>query len=294
MHDDCEHALHIVGKAQHAVIRNNVFRDFNAAIKVNGHANDYPDGGILESNTFYNTTARNTTAAATPIDIVATNDWLISENFIFDIQKSAGDRVSYAAFAKGNASGTIFERNLVICEANVKGGQHTAIGLSLGGGGTGSGFFRSDIETIEHARGAIRNNIIMHCPNDVGVYINNSDETLVENNIIYNTVGVDVRYSKSNVIVRNNVISGRVRERDGGKVTLENNLIKPRYFINGEDQLKRYFKAADIADFGWIDSHDVELTPRENAPSKTKDFCGSLVSSAYLGAFAGLEFCNKN
>lgn len=293
MHDRCQHALHISGKASDVVVRNNSFRDFNSAIKVNGLKGNYPDRGLLESNTIYNTSPRQTKGPATPVDIVAANDWVVRANFIFDIQKNAGDEVSYAGFIKGNASGGVFERNLVMCEANLKGGRHNALGLSFGGGGTGAAYHRDGVTGTETTGGVMRNNIIMHCPNDVGIYLNNAKDSLLENNIVYNTVGVDVRYSQSSALLSNNVISGRVNNREGGQHQLESNLILARDFFTGRDKLKDYFVAPDLGDFSWTETYPEQPAAQRNADGQMQDFCGAVVQKPYLGAFAGEEFCIK-
>jgi len=293
-HDSCQHALHISGRASDVLIRNNSFRDFNSAIKVNGLNGNYPDRGLLVNNTIYNTSPRQTKGPATPVDIVAANDWVVRANFIYDIQKSAGDEVSYAGFIKGNASGGVFERNLVMCEANLKGGRYTALGLSFGGGGTGKPYSRDEQTDVESRGGVMRNNIIMHCPNDVGIYLNKAADTLLENNIVYNTVGVDVRYSASTAIFRNNVISGRINNREGGQHQAEHNYVVSRSFFTGRDQLKDEFRAPDVADFSWQGPYPAEPSPQPNADGQMKDFCGQLVQQPYLGAFAGVEFCRVN
>ena len=41
-HDDCEHALQIVGAARDVVVRDNRMRDFNAHLKVNGEGGKFP------------------------------------------------------------------------------------------------------------------------------------------------------------------------------------------------------------------------------------------------------------
>lgn len=293
MHDHCEHAIHIAGKASDVVIRNNSFADFNSAIKVNGLRGNYPDRGLLENNTIYNSSARKTKGSATPVDIVAANDWRVAGNFIFDIQKAAGDQISYAAFIKGNASGGVFERNLVMCEANLKDGRHTSIGLSFGGGGTGLAYNRDGVAETEHRNGVMRNNIIMHCPNDAGIYLNKAADSLLENNIVYNTVGVDVRYAQSSALLRNNVISGRVNNRDGGQHQLEANWVEARNFFTGRDRLKDLFVAPDVLNFSWQQPYPVSAAPQKSADGAITDFCGGLVQQPYLGAFAGDQFCVK-
>lgn len=290
LHDRCQHALHVVGRASNIVIQNNVFRDFNSALKVNGSKGNYPDFGLVKNNTFYNTSPRVTKGPATPVDIVAVNDWLVSGNFIFDIQKSAGDEVSYAGFIKGNAHRGVFERNLVMCEANLKGGGHTSLGLSFGGGGTGKQYSRDEVSR-ESTKGVMRNNIIMHCPNDVGIYLNEAHDTLLENNIVYNTVGVDIRYEDSTAVLRNNIISGRVINRAGGSHELQQNLIQSRSFFTGRDHLKDLFKSADLGDFSYIEPFDIQPEAIHSGNGTMADYCGKLVQAPYIGAFADPEFC---
>jgi hypothetical protein len=65
----------------------------------------------------------------------------------------------------------------------------------------------------------------MNCPNDVGVYLNKSAGTLIHNNLIINTRGVDVRFSESDAVVVNNVIDGRVFARDGGSFSADRNIM---------------------------------------------------------------------
>lgn len=291
-HDDCHHALHIVGSATDIIIKNNRFRDFNAAIKVNGIDKNYPDRGLIDSNTFYNLSPRNTNDPVAPIDIVAANDWKVSANFIADIQKIGGDGVSYAAFMKGNSSGGIFERNLVMCEANIHGGEHIALGLSFGGGGTGAPFFRDGKKDLEARGGIIRNNVIAHCPNDVGIYINRSSDILVHNNIIYNTTGVDVRFENSTSKLYHNVISGRLSTRNGATISVGTNMIESRNFFTGKDVLKTLFLNPDLLNFSWKKSP--QALPQNNLDNNkiNYDYCNLPVSTEYFGAFSDYQKCS--
>jgi hypothetical protein len=139
----------------------------------------------------------------------------------------------------------------------------------------------------------MRNNIILHCPNDVGIYLNKAKDSLLENNIVYNTVGVDVRYSQSSALLVNNVISGRVNNREGGQHQLDSNLIVARGFFTGRDELKDFFAAPDLMDFSWTQVYPEQPAAQRNADGKISDFCGAIVQKPYLGAFAGEEFCHK-
>lgn len=287
-HTQCEHAFHVVGKGQHTVIKNNIMQDFNAMIKINGIGNHYPDHGTVSQNTFFNTTPRNTKNPVTPIDLMHANNWRVAKNFIFDIQKSAGDEVSYAAFFKGGSQNGVFEQNLVMCAANLA-GNHTAIGLSLGGGGSLQAH-RRDKNPAEHLNGIIRHNIIMHCANDVGIYLNRASNSQIQHNTLYNTLGIDVRFEQSSAIISENVISGRIKKRDKGEFSEQNNLIVKQRFFTGKDNLGSYFVAPDIGDFSWQDAFHIN-DYRDVTPSLFSDFCGNSVQHGYIGAYSGASFC---
>lgn len=287
-HVNCEHAFHVVGQGQHTVIKNNIMQDFNAMIKVNGIGNNYPDHGLVTQNTFFNTSPRNTINPVTPIDLMHANNWRVVNNFIFDIQKSAGDEVSYAAFFKGGSQNGVFEQNLVICAANLA-DEYTSIGLSLGGGGSLQAH-RRDKNPAEHVNGVIRNNIIMHCANDVGIYLNRASNSQVHHNTLYNTLGVDVRFEESSAIIGANIISGRIKKRDKGEFTQKDNLIVKQSFFTGKDNMSDYFIAPDIGDFSWQDVFRVN-DYRDLTPSLFNDFCGNRIEHGYIGAYSGATFC---
>lgn len=289
-HSKCEHAFHVVGNGQNVLIKNNILQDFNAMIKVNGFKNQFPDYGHVEKNTFFNSTPRNTSKPVTPIDVMHANSWRVNDNFIFDIQKSSGDKTSYAAFFKGGSKNGVFERNLVMCAANLQ-DDYTSLGLSLGGGGSLKKHRRNQ-SNFEHAGGIVRNNIIMHCANDVGIYLNRAKDSLVEHNTLYNTLGIDVRYTQSDAKVNHNVISGRIKIRDGGIATLQGNLVVAKSLITGKENLGTYFVAPDIGDFSWKQPFDQKMGDMINSVNQS-DFCGNTVMTPYIGAFEGEKFCIK-
>ncbi len=233
-HGACEHAFHMVGQGRGFVLRNSRIHEFNAMIKANGlDAADgtrvYPDGALIEGNSFFNASVRNTSSSVVPIDVVAADDWIIRENLIADYGKGRGDQISTAAFIKGNATGGVFENNLVVGEYSHSGGVR--LGLSFGGGGTSRAASRHQDNAIEHTDGIVRNNVVMYT-SDVGLYLNKSRNTQVLNNLLFQTLGMDVRFSGSTAVVKNNLLSGGIRERDGGAALLENNLILDGGFLS--------------------------------------------------------------
>ena len=217
-HSYCEHAFHLVGGGSRVTIRNNVLRDYNAQIKANGTGGPvrlFPDEVRIENNAIYNGTPRRTDNPVALIDAVGGKRWLVRGNFIADFAKDGGDGVSYAAFLKGNSRDGVFERNLVLCEWRHKGGIR--VGLSFGGGGTSADACEGRDCSAEHRDGSMRNNVIAFCPQDVGIYLNRAAGTRLYNNLLYETAGIDVRFPTSEADIRNNVISGGIRERDGGR-----------------------------------------------------------------------------
>ena len=65
----------------------------------------------------------------------------------------------------------------------------------------------------------------MNCPNDVGIYLNKSAETLLHNNTIANTRGIDVRFPETDVEIVNSIVDGRILARDGGNFSEVNNIL---------------------------------------------------------------------
>jgi hypothetical protein len=299
-HSACEHAFHIVGYGKYTVLRNNVIQDFNAHIKGNelpfGNKREYPDDVLIEGNTFFNSTVRNTGNPVTPIDVGGANNWVVKRNLIADFSKGRGNRISYAAFFKGGSAGAVFEQNLVICEMTHFGGVR--LGLSFGGGGAVAGSCRSDKGTceVEHTNGIIRNNIIMHCPLDVGIYLNKAANSKIYNNILYNTRGIDNRFPKSTADIRNNILTGRILDRDGSKSVRMDNLIRESGFGLGVFTLGRpnneLFIEPDVGDFT---PARVEPIAGKGSvlPEVKDDFCGNIrpEGSVSLGA---IEIVKKN
>lgn len=223
-HANCEHAFHIVGAADFTTIRHNRVRDFNAQIKSNGEGIPFvfPDDVLIESNEFGDTAPRQTSNPVTKIDVVGGRRWVVRDNFIHDHEKAGGDTISYAAFLKGNSRNGLFERNLVICERDHQGGVR--LGLSLGGGGTGPDSICEDGTcSLEHQNGTIRNNVIVSCPADVGIYLNEAANTNIFHNTLIETTGIDVRFTGASATIRNNLVSGSIRNRDGGVSSQSNN-----------------------------------------------------------------------
>jgi hypothetical protein len=293
---DCEHAFHVVGKGHSFVLRNNRIYDFNALIKTNGEAKNYPDNGLIEGNSIYNTRPRETANPVTLLNINSASHWIVRGNLIADFSKVGSNQISYGAFMKGNGSNGIFERNLVICEMNLPADKGVRIGLSFGGGGTGTEYCRNNDCSTEHTNGTMRNNIIMNCSHDVGIYLNKSALTAIYNNLLFNSSGIDVRFDTTSAVIVNNIISGRIKERDGGVVALaKNNLIDVDCVA-----IDRKFSGCDFTD--WFNDikkldlgllHGDELLGKATANLELKDdFCGNPVNPQSIDIGA-IQYSNE-
>ncbi len=273
----CEHAFHVVGKAGGFVLRNSRLHEFNAMIKANGldsreGGRNFPDGALIEGNSFYNSSIRDTRSSVVPIDVVGADDWIIRENFIADYGKGQGDQISTAAFIKGNSSRGVFENNLVVGEYGHSGGVR--LGLSFGGGGTSQSASRHTDNSIEHTDGILRNNIVMYT-SDVGFYLNKSRNTLVLNNLLFQSMGIDVRFKESSAVLKNNILNGKIRERDGGTAMAENNLnLDGGMFRNDFSDI---FKNPSEGDFSLVDARPVQDKGVPNQHIHF-DFCSRLRS----------------
>ncbi|HVJ52744.1 MAG TPA: right-handed parallel beta-helix repeat-containing protein [Aliidongia sp.] len=279
--DAADHAFHIEGGADRTILRHDRMRDFNAAVKGNIGDGKFADDVVIEDSLFYNAAPRQTDSPVTPIDIDGGRRWDVRGNLIADFAKAGGNQISYGAFMKAGSSDGIFERNLVICEWRHKG--FTRIGLSFGGGGGETPEICQDRQcSPKHRDGIIRNNIILHCPADLGIYLNEARHIGIFNNTLLDTGGIDVRFPASSAEIRNNIVSGRIRERNGGTLVQESNMLAP-----AGDMLQSLFADADAGDF----------RPRTGAPAVERgpalaavpdDFCGRKRSGseADLGAVA--------
>ena len=233
---DCEHAFHVTGAAENTWLHHNRMHGFNAMIKGNGEPIGpgdsfvWPDDVVIEYNELYNPAPRDTGNPVTPIDVVGGQRWVLRGNFIHDHAKGGGDGVSYAAFLKGHSKDGLIERNLVVCEL-LHSGQ-VRLGLSLGGGGTGPDSICEDGACKpEHERGILRNNLIVNCPADVGVYVNAGADSKIVNNTLYNTAGIDMRFAETTGLVANNLMNGKIRDRDGGTSMKMNNLAELQVLV---------------------------------------------------------------
>ena len=253
--DWCEHAIHIVAGAEHLLIRNNRFEDFNAALKINAQSGLFPDDGVIAGNTFANRKPRNTGSPITPIDLDAASDWDIRDNIITDFVRAFPGGATYGGYAKGSGAGNIFERNLVVCTWKLHGYPGAQVGLSLGGGGTGPQFMRDGGRSgIEQFHGVIRDNLIVSC-GDAGIYLNRAAGSIIEHNTLLDTSGIEVRFPQSSARITANMIDGIITTRDGGNADLQDNLVSNLLgLFVGWHPVRGYFNQPVSLDLTWRDT----------------------------------------
>jgi nitrous oxidase accessory protein NosD len=273
----CDNGLHIVGGAHHTIIRNLRVEDFNAQIKINGENGQFPDGGQIEHSTLIDTHPRRTGASVTPIDLVAANNWIIQGNLIADFGKEGGNRVSYGGFAKGAGHGTIFARNVVLCEWRSHPSNNATIGLSFGGGGTDPMLTRgTGLLKYEHADGLMSENLIAFC-SDTGIYLNRAANSVIRHNTLIGTSGIDVRYPESIARVDANIVDGTIRMRDHGLYSGDG---------NETENVRALFENPARLDLRW------QRLPALVATEPGLDLCGAeWTERAPAGAFRDFRAC---
>ena len=286
----CDHAFHVVGAGSYFAAINNTVLDFNAHFKINGLQGVFPDHGLIEGNTLSNGTPRRTTNPVTPIDLVAASDWTVRGNLIADFVKDGGDRISYGAFAKGAGARNVFERNVVWCEARLRGRPGQRIGLSLGGGGTGKPYCRDRQCISEQQEGVLRDNLVAGC-SDAGIYLNRAAASRIEHNTLIDTTGIDVRFAASSARADGNLVDGPIRARDDGLLHLGDNRSSAlAWSYLGWHPVRSLVRDWDGADLAWKGN-----VPRRAAPAQPvdrPDLCGRPRGAApAYGAFEDFAPC---
>lgn len=214
----CEHAVQVVGGARHVQIRHNQLVDFNAALKINGEADQWPDFGRVHANWIENKTARPSAAPTVAVDLVGASGWEISDNLVAGYIKGGGDRISYALFMKGGGSNGRVLRNLVVCAPQpgvAPGGQQ--VGISFGGGLTSAAAMRPGSGGHEHRAGLAQDNTVLNC-NDTSLDVNHAPDTVLRGNRFLGGGGVTVRGPGASALAERNLGSAPLRARFGAQL----------------------------------------------------------------------------
>jgi hypothetical protein len=260
-HSDCEHALHVVGRARGTVILNNRLRDFNAHLKINGEGGQWPDDGLLQFSTLSNSAPRRTALPVSLIDSVGASGWQIADNLIDHTAKDGGNRISYGVCVKGAGAQVRIERNLVVCTPERVSQPGLRVGISLGCGATGPAFCRDGKCEMELADSVVASNVVAHC-NDFGIDLHRARNALVAHNTLINTAGIDARQPATQALAVGNLLEGRIRARDGARLEERDNAVaRP---------LGGLLTAPHALDLRWHESSDQTRA----TPETERDFCG--------------------
>ena len=265
---DCEHAFQLVGDADFARVSGSLIRDFNIPIRGNIGSGAFPDDVVIEGVELRNSAARNVATPVALIEAIGGRRWIIRDNILADSGKLLGSAISHAAVLRGNSRDGVMEGNLVICEDAHSDG--TRLGLSLGGGGTSPGFLCEDGTcTPEHQNGLIRNNVILRCPDDRGIYLNEAASAGIYNNTLVGSLGIEAEFAASVADVRNNLTSGSIDGVGGATVTDSSNVAGVSLAT-----FDAWFGDPDLLDFSLQDGTSfVDLG--EVLADVTDDFCAN-------------------
>jgi nitrous oxidase accessory protein NosD len=231
----CEHAFHIVGRADRTIIRGNRIRDYNAHIKGDGENGHFPDDVLIENNLLFDTRPRVTDHPIAPVDVVGGARWVVRGNLIADYGKhldhppTRTDDWSYAMLLKGNSERGLIAGNIVGCDIDAP-PTRSIRGISLGGSGTGPGLCDKggDCRT-EHRQGTIWGNIVFNCPAEPGLYLFQSVDTLVAGNVVAGTSGVLAAGIETNAHISGNQLDGAVAAQGGASLSgVKDNVILSR------------------------------------------------------------------
>jgi len=222
------HLIQVAGEhdADYPVIRNCILQDsyqqlLKISYDVNNRAEKSSDFGLIENSVFQYTEGVGPNYYIGGVDLHAGNSWIIRNNTFRSIASPAESIAQHAIHAWNNAYNTIIEDNVIEdCDR--------AIGLGL--------FTRKKHSSIvfSHRGGAIRSNLVTHnntnAPfSDVGIIVEDSAYTIIENNRIWLAHGypnaIEYRFpSTYGVIIRNNISNKNIVSRNGGQAKLSNNI----------------------------------------------------------------------
>lgn len=268
-HTKCETGIHIMGGANHVIVRNSVLSEFNVGIRgsgagVNGNPFEFPDDVIIEGNKFHNVSARETTGQVAMIEVLGGARWTIRRNFMYDFVKNFGDKLSYGILVGGNSREALIESNLLACSRHIASGQR--VGISLGGAGASSAQQCEAMDcTLEHTNGFIRNNLVTECSED-GIRLNKAANTQVVHNTIVGTTGVYVMGPGSTAQIRSNIVSDNISAFDGGSITQKVN----NQIIDGQNLFDNY----SAGDFHLTTSGQSTIMGAARDGQVTSDYCG--------------------
>jgi hypothetical protein len=221
----CEHAFHIVARADGTIIRGNRVHDYNAHIKGNGENGRFPNDVVIENNWLFGTHTRITELPIAPVDVVGGSRWTVRGNLIADFAKKLDhppmrtDDWSYGLFLKGNSERGMIAGNIVDCDLDAP-PTRSIRGISLGASGTGPGLCDKGGECrTEHRQGTVWGNIVLNCPAEPGLFLFQAEDTLVAGNVVIGTAGIAAVGIETKARISDNTLDGAIAVIGGATAT---------------------------------------------------------------------------
>lgn len=245
-----DHAIHVSPGKNHTItgvtLRNlHVYDCGQQLIKVNSNGGDplyWVDKGILEDcllefqdhsimddhgKYFY----------TGGLDVHGGKGWIIRRNVFKNIQRD-GKLMEHAVHMWSKSRGTLVEQNHFIdCYRAIGFGMKTRAHGAVRKYSDGMG----DEPYLDHLGGIIRNNMIY---NSKGVHLESGIELANVRGVkvLHNTVvshdrpfsSIEYRWPNTHVEIRNNIVSHDIRQRNGAKAVVENNVLNaaPDLFVD--------------------------------------------------------------
>jgi hypothetical protein len=202
------------------VLRNCVLQDsYQQLIKVTASASMKADNGLIENCIFQYTRGIGPNWYIGGIDAHGATNWIVQNNLFMNIA-SPGKRISEHAVHFWDKS----ESNIVRHNYFVENDRAIGFGMRLK---TRANRIRDNIG------GSIYNNLIYHSSQrigfaDVGIVVENSPDTEIKNNFIYQLHkypnAIEFRFDDTdNVFIENNITNRDITGRNGAKATMHNN-----------------------------------------------------------------------
>lgn len=199
-----------------------IFQDAKEQLfKVSHNYNNSPektsDHGIVEHSIFQYTRGVAYQYYSGGIDAIGATNWVVKNNVFRDISSPSKRIAQYAVHFWINSKDNVVADNLFI-----NNDRHIGFGLS----------HQKKNVKHNHSGGAIRNNVILHAKitpfADTGIALEQSPNTLIENNIIYLNHNypraIEYRFPEtSNVVIKNNQVNKQISSRDGGTADVAQN-----------------------------------------------------------------------
>ncbi|MBU2869086.1 right-handed parallel beta-helix repeat-containing protein [Colwellia sp. E2M01] len=225
------HLIQIAGEkgARKPIIRNAILQDsYEQLIKVTyskKHRDKFSNEGVIENNLFRYTKGVGPNYYIGGIDAHGIRNWVIQNNIFENIASPSKYMAEHAIHLWNDTFNNVVKNNLIINSDR----------------GIGFGMRMQNPNYIYHSNfgGVIEDNIIYHENNnnkfsDVGVILEGSPNTMIENNIIFlehnYPNAIEYRFEQStNIVIKNNTTNKDIQQRNGAQASVKkNNVIKLR------------------------------------------------------------------